>query len=308
MLLLRTVTAAALLAALLPCQAEEVGGESDVRQVEIERRMKEAGGQRGAAGEKESEENLTPEQRLARNVTSGAGAYCRFQASLVPAKLLPGQSGTLKVLATLQGNAVIPSPAPMEMVGLLQQGMVTLGALAPVPAELGRLATAYLGRPVYDNYAIFDVPVTMSADATLGSKHIAAVDMRFDLYDGNSAQPIGRFVDRVSLSIEVGSVPDPQVRGLAAAAVVAPAGATSAALAVPDGLPVGGPDAAGPRRLDGKVLVAEPAPPAGATDAPPAADPAAPTVGDDAGGVPLPLLLGGGAALVVIGILLLRRK
>ena len=86
MLLLRTCAAAAILAVLIPAQVEEVGGESDVRGAEIERRMKEGKGQRGE-GEKENEENLTPEQRLARNVTSGAGAYCRFQASLVPAKM-----------------------------------------------------------------------------------------------------------------------------------------------------------------------------------------------------------------------------
>ncbi|MFN6145960.1 MAG: hypothetical protein ACK5AL_06360 [Planctomycetota bacterium] len=306
MLLLRTCAAAAILAVLIPAQVEEVGGESDVRGAEIERRMKEGKGQRGE-GEKENEENLTPEQRLARNVTSGAGAYCRFQASLVPAKLLPGQSGMLKVLATLQGNAVIPAPAPMEMVGLMQQGSVVLGPLSPLPAEPGRLAAAYLGRPVYDNYAIFDVPVTMAADAPLGSKHVAAVDMRFDLYDGNTAQPIGRFVDRVSLTIEVGAVPDPQVRGLAAPdaapAAVAPAAAPPAA--APS---VGAAGGAANLPVDGQVRTPEPATtaPAAAVEAP-AGDGPVPSA-DGAEGVPMPLLLGGGVALAVLGILLLRRK
>ena len=306
MLLLRTCAAAAILAVLIPAQVEEVGGESDVRGAEIERRMKEGKGQRGE-GEKENEENLTPEQRLARNVTSGAGAYCRFQASLVPAKLLPGQSGMLKVLATLQGNAVIPAPAPMEMVGLMQQGSVVLGPLSPLPAEPGRLAAAYLGRPVYDNYAIFDVPVTMAADAPLGSKHVAAVDMRFDLYDGNTAQTIGRFVDRVSLTIEVGAVPDPQVRGLAAPdaapAAVAPAAAPPAA--APS---VGAAGGAANLPVDGQVRTPEPATnaPAAAVEAP-AGDGPVPSA-DGAEGVPMPLLLGGGVALAVLGILLLRRK
>lgn len=306
MLLLRTCAAAAILAVLIPAQVEEVGGESDVRGAEIERRMKEGKGQRGE-GEKENEENLTPEQRLARNVTSGAGAYCRFQASLVPAKLLPGQSGMLKVLATLQGNAVIPAPAPMEMVGLMQQGSVVLGPLSPLPAEPGRLAAAYLGRPVYDNYAIFDVPVTMAADAPLGSKHVAAVDMRFDLYDGNTAQPIGRFVDRVSLTIEVGAVPDPQVRGLAAPDA-APAAVAPAAAPPADAPSVGAAGGAAKLPVDGQVRTPEPATtaPAAAVEAP-AGDGPVPSA-DGAEGVPMPLLLGGGVALAVLGILLLRRK
>lgn len=306
MLLLRTCAAAAILAVLIPAQVEEVGGESDVRGAEIERRMKEGKGQRGE-GEKENEENLTPEQRLARNVTSGAGAYCRFQASLVPAKLLPGQSGMLKVLATLQGNAVIPAPAPMEMVGLMQQGSVVLGPLSPLPAEPGRLAAAYLGRPVYDNYAIFDVPVTMAADAPLGSKHVAAVDMRFDLYDGNTAQPIGRFVDRVSLTIEVGAVPDPQVRGLAAPDA-APAAVAPAAAPPADAPSVGAAGGAAKLPVDGQVRTPEPATtaPVAAVEAP-AGDGPVPSA-DGAEGVPMPLLLGGGVALAVLGILLLRRK
>ena len=307
MLLLRSIAAAAFLAALLPCQVEEVG-EADVRGAESERRMKEGKGQRGEEGEKFAEENLTPEQRLARNVTSGAGAFCGFQVSVSPAKLMPGQSGTLKVLATLRGNTVLPSPAPIEMVGPQQQGKVTLGGLTPLPASPGRLAAAYVGRPVYDNYAVFEVPVTMAADAPLGSKHVAAVDMRFDLYDGNSAQPIGRFVDRVAMEIEVGRVADPEVRGMNKAAASpepkpdAPAPTTAAS--------EGGSDAGAPTPLAGRVLVADPAPappaPSASVDGP-ATDAPPPTV-EESGGMPVLLLAGGAVAAVVVGLLLLRRK
>ena len=305
MSLFRSVAAAAFLAALLPCQVEEVG-EADVRGAESERRMKEGKGQRGEEGEKIAEENLTPEQRLARNVTSGAGAFCGFQVSVSPAKLMPGQSGTLKVLATLRGNTVLPSPAPIEMVGPQQQGKVTLGGLTPQPAAPGRLAAAYLGRPVYDNYAVFEVPVTMAADAPLGSKHVAAVDMRFDLYDGNSAQPIGRFVDRVSMEIEVGKVADPEVRGQSQAAAV-PESAPVAGQPTPPAAG-GAPDAGGPAPLAGRVLVADPAPSAPpATVDVPATDAPQPIV-EESGGVPVLVLAGGAVAAIVVGMLLLRRK
>jgi hypothetical protein len=265
---------------------------------------------RGEAGEKEAEENLTPEQRLARNVTSGAGAYCSFQLSLVPAKLMPGQSGTLRVLAALRGNTVLPSPAPLEMVGPTAQGSLTLGALTPQPASPGRLAAAYLGRPVYDNYAVFEVPVTMAGDAALGSKHVAAVDMRFDLFDGNTAQPIGRFVDRVSMEIEVGRVPDPDVRGLPRSGGAPPAEAPAATAPAVAPASSTGPDAGMERPLTGRVLVADPTPvdpgKAAAAVEPPS-DSSQPAV-DEAGGVPMGLLAGGAVAAVVLGLLLLRRK
>jgi len=306
MMLLRAIAAATLLVALLPCQVEEVGREADVRGAEVERRMKEGKGMRGEAGEKEAEENLTPEQRLARNITSGAGAYCSFQVSVVPAKLMPGQSGTLRVLAALRGNTVLPSPAPLEMVGPTAQGSLTLGALSPLPAGPGRLAAAYLGRPVYDNYAVFEVPVTMAGDAALGSKHVAAVDMRFDLFDGNTAQAIGRFVDRVSMEIEVGRVADPDVRGLARGASAPPADAPPTG--APAAAPVAAPDAGLDRPLAGRVLVADPTPATAAptaTEPPP--EPSQPAV-DEAGGVPTGVLAGGAVAAVVLGLLLLRRK
>ena len=306
--MLRLPLCLAFLAAIAPCQVEEVG-EPDVRAVEGERgRPGKEGSLKGEKGEV-PEENLTPEQRLARNITSGASAYCRFSASVSPSKLLPGQSGTLKVLAALQGNTVMPAPAPMELVAPAQQGALVLGPMQAQPAAAGRLAAAYLGRPVYDNYAIFEVPVTMAADAAMGSKHIASVDMKFDLFDGGTAQPIGRFLDRVALEIEVGAAPDPAVKGFAApiaepAPETAPSPTTNA--------PTSTPDAAGPAKpspLTGNVVVpdnlAEPA--AAAGDPAEVGDAPAPVVQPSAG-LPMPLLVGGGAALLLVVAMLLRRK
>lgn len=300
--MLRIPLCLALLAAIAPCQVEEAGSP-DVRAAEGERGGKE-GPLKGVKGEV-PEENLTPEQRLARNVTSGASAYCRFSASVTPAKLLPGQSGTLKVLAALQGNTVLPVPAPMELVAPSQQGALALGPMVAQPAAPGRLAAAYLGRPVYDNYAIFELPVTMAADAAMGSKHIASVDMKFDLYDGSSAQPIGRFMDRVSLEIEVGRVPDPAVQGFAPTAPEPDATANAA----PAAAPASKPDAtasAKPNSLAGTVVVPEAAP-AVAAEPGEVGDGPAPVVQPGAG-LPLPLLVGGGGVLLLVVALLLRRK
>jgi LPXTG-motif cell wall-anchored protein len=181
------------------------------------------------------------------------------------------------------------------------------------PAEPGRLAQAYQGRPVYDNYAVFEVPVTMTSEAKLGEKHTVALDLKFDLYDGNSAQPVGRFVDRVATEIEVGVVPDPLVKGAPARSSGEEERAATVSASGGDGEAVE-PVATEP---DGKVIgAAEPVPapaPVDAGSGDEVSDPAPvgaggpPTSGSD-DGLPMPLLLGGGAILVVILLLLVRRK
>lgn len=307
LMLLRLASAIVCLAVLLPGQGGETG-EADVRAAEGERRMKAAQGERGEKGEVEDDKNLTPEQRLARNITSGASNYCRLMASVTPAKLLPGQSGTLRILATLQGHAVLPSPAPIEMLGQAQQGAVTLGALAARPADAGRLEKGYLGRPVYENYAVFEVPVTMAPTAVIGSKHTVAVDLKFDLYDGNSAQAIGRFLDRAATEIEVGRTLDPEVKGVPRRAETPPVAAVQAPAGVANEAPVVAPP---PAPLQANAVVPEPTrpTPAATSTKEAVAEPVAQLpVEDEGGGLPMPLLVGGGALLLAVVLLLARKK
>ena len=213
------------LTSFLPCQNE---GETGEHSAEAQRRMKaamqaEREGKQIADKEARGEfddAKLTPEQRLARNITNGASQYCRFFATVTPAKLLPGQTGTLRVLATLQGHAVLQAPPQLEFVGQAQQGVVSLGPIALQPAAPGRIETGYRGRPVYENFAVIEAPVTMAPNAVMGSKHIVAMDLKFDLYDGTSTQPIGRFLDRASTELEVGSAAEVEFESLVLRAIV----------------------------------------------------------------------------------------
>ncbi|MCA8950641.1 MAG: hypothetical protein KDE27_14155 [Planctomycetes bacterium] len=156
---------------------------------------------------------LTKEQRALMNVNRGASAFCQFVAHTKPTKLMPGQTGTLIVTAVLKGDAVIPSPAPLEITSPLQQGVLTLGGAQFHQAENGRFAEAYLGRPVYDNYAMFEMPITVASTAEVGQQHTVTVEMKFDLFDGKSAQSIGSFIDRTTTRVEVGQSFDPAVKG-----------------------------------------------------------------------------------------------
>jgi hypothetical protein len=309
----RLLTGMLFFAAALPCQKEE--GTADVKSAEDARRAKAAAreerGLKGEAGEMGEEDgaNLTPEQRLARNVTHGAQAYCRFLATTKPEKLMPGQTGTLTILATLQGNAVLPAPASFQVLNAAQQGELSLGTLSARPATVGRHAAGYLGRPVYDNYAVLEAPVTLAPSAQVGSKHVVAVELQFDLYDGNSAQTIGRFIDRVATTVEVGKTPDPVVQGgvrPASSVATAPAANVPPPTSEPEERASTPPEVVAPRLEANTVVPQAPAP--APAPAAPATTEAPPVVGDGDSGLPLPLLIGGGALLLAVVVLLARRR
>lgn len=299
----------------LACAAVAQGGETEEQGREQHRASTGAAAAdqgKGSKGGKEGKEEmpaeddakLTPEQRLARNIAHGAGSYCRFVGAVRPAKLMPGQSGTMLVTALLQGAAVLPAPAPMEVLSPSQQGILTLGGMSMQPASLGRLASGYLGRPVYENYALLEIPVTMSPTATIGQKHSINVELKFDLYDGTSAQVIGRFLDHAIAEVEVGLAPDPAVpAGSARPETSSPAANTAPVVGPPPAAPVkSGNDAmAAPA-----VPVAVPAPAARA----PEASAAAPELGlqDTDGDLPLLPIAVGGALLLVVIVLIARKK
>jgi len=316
--LLRSLFGLIALVSLLPAQGRS--GDAEFERAERERMRQEGRAKAGAKGElteeqekaralREEEElkNMTPEQRLARNITSGAGAYCRFTTSVREGKLMPGQSGTLLVTATLQGAAVMPSPPPVELTAPAQQGVVSLGALAVRPADIARLAPGYAGRPVYDNYVVFELPVTLSPEAQVGKKVQAVIDLRFDLYDAATAQPIGRFVDRALADIEVGAEPNPQVSLPSSSspppAVANPAIGATAAEGKPEDRASPSSAAVGGNALPSAVSndVTPPAPPQAANDAQMLVVP-------ESEGLPLwPIVAGGGLVLVLV-VLLARKK
>ena len=302
-----------LLAAVLPAQR---GGDKPQDPPKLDKARQELLRQYGLQGEKiESEEELrrlveefeklTPEERLARNITNGASAHCRFYTSFRPAKLMPGESGTMLVTMTFHGAAVLPAPPAIEMLSGPRQGPVTVGALAVRPAEAGRLASGYLGRPVYDNFAVFEIPVTLTGEAQVGSKQPVVVEFKFDLYDGVSAQPIGRFVDRATGEIEVGQQPDPKVAmPRRADEPAAPPVRTGPVAAVPAGAAITPPTATGPAVLTGRTGEA------------PETTPSVPVAADNSGSLPLPSAAEGdlpllpilGGAVLMIGVVILLAK
>jgi hypothetical protein len=301
-----------LLAAVLPAQR---GGDKPEDSVELDKARRELLRQYGAQGEKveneedlrrlkEELEKLTPEERLARNITNGASAHCRFHTSFRPARLMPGQSGTMLVTMTFHGAAVLPAPPAIEILSGPRQGPVTVGTLAVRPAEPGRLASGYLGRPVYDNFAVFEIPVTLTGEVEIGSKQPVSVEFKFDLYDGVSAQPIGRFVDRATGEIEVGQQPDPKVALPRRAEEPAAAPVRLEPVASNPGASAASSTATGPAAITGRAAEAQDQ------------KPSMPTAGEGSSSLPVPSAADGdlpllpilGGAVLVLGVVILLAK
>lgn len=253
---------------------------------------------------------LTPEERLNASVRRNSKGQCRFVATCRPPKLMPGESGTLLITAILQGAAVLPAPLQMTMIARNPRGSVALGAMVANPAQLGVLAKGYLGRPVYENTAVLRVPVTMGTDAKLGSKQPVALDLQFDIFDGTSAQVVGRFIERVTTKIEVGQYIDPPVAGRSApqptepnpviSTPTEPKGATNDTNQPKGPDAMGGTPAVVPVGNNVSTNNNEVTEPTGGGDLPPTET--------DEGGLPLGMIIGGGAFLLVILLLMMRKK
>lgn len=315
MMSFRTLFAFLLLAAVLPCQERPSEAEGDRNA--MDRRIRAA--KAGSASEAKLllEEGKITEEELngimaranaTREGVHGASAFCRFFTAMKPAKLMPGQTGTLVVTGVLSGQAVIPAPAAMERVSGTQAGLVTFGALSIRPPEIGRLAPGYLGQPVYDNYVVMEIPVTMSTQAEVGKKQPVQVDFRFEIFDGTTAQSIGRFIDRATAEVEVGQALDPAVKGFVGGDTKALAGDDGVTLdhvAKVESAPAAVP--AGPSRvIEGQVTRVDDgviAPPADSGHA--SGDP---VVGTEEPMALMPILIGGGLLLLVVILMVARKK
>ena len=226
---------------------------------------------------------------------------------------MPGQSGKLLVTMMLEGDSVMPSPSTLTMTAA--QGGMGLGSWTLLPAQVGRIAPAYMGQPVYDNWAVIEATVTMPTDARIGEKRNAVLELEFDLHSGATGQALGHFRESVTVPCEVGVAANPAILGGVPAGV--------GAVAQPAAEPV-------KKVEDAKGEVAAPQSAANSgSRSPQAADltdptptPTAPPVETDVGSsaelVPSAeestkdslLFVGGGAAavIVLVALLLMRRR
>lgn len=248
---------------------------------------------------------------LDNNMPRRGALHCEFRADLRPAKLMPGQSGVVFVTMLLKERAVLPAPAPLKLTSPAAQGLLTFGSPIFHEAGLGTLAPGYRGRPVYDNYAIFEVPVTVQpgGELAIGTKLPVNLEFQYDLHDGETGNLLGQFVDRAGTNVEIGQALDPAVVGgysspVMASAVEAPAAGNRGRAQVE-------PEAdSRPAAIGGTSLPVQVEPtPTVVPDAGPEAGNETPLFNGSAGEEELPTtLIAVGAGLLLLLVLLLARR
>ncbi|MCR9245275.1 MAG: hypothetical protein NXI31_09605 [bacterium] len=220
----------------------------------------------------------------------------RFDVSCEPAALAPGADGQMTVVMSFAGDAIMLDPPPVKFEFESRQGaLVVLAEPKFRPAQVGGHAPALKGLPAYDDYAIFDVPFRVDADAKTGV-HPLAVTLKYGLFNGQKGGEIGNFTDVLGSKIAVNPALAAQLAGGSKRAATLPANSE-----VPGPSESGESDGAPAEALGGQGAAAMPVAGAGG-------------VGEDAEPTPEPeqsnlLLIGGGGLLVAIVLLLgLRRR
>lgn len=251
---------------------------------------------------------MSPEALRNARKLRGSRGQCRFVATVRPPNLLPGQSGTLLITAILQGHSVLTAPAQVVMTPRPNGNTVQYGELTARPARVGTIHEAFRGRPVYENTAVFEVPITLSPTAKLGDRAALAMELEFDVHDGKTGQSTGRYIEQVQAQVEIAPNVDPEVEGREvrdpAPQAPEPVAASSEA---PSRAPETAPSAAealsgAPAEVVGAPTETAPAP------AEPAAEDALPPIAAASGGSSWLLPVGGGAALLVLLLVLARKK
>ena len=250
----------------------------------------------------------------AANMPRHARGMCHMVSAIHPNRIAPGTTGTGIVTMILEGDAVLTAPAPVQFQYVETQGPVTLAAAAFRPAKKARIAQAFAGREAYDNYAIFEVPLTVAAGTPHGRQQVNMV-LTFDLHHAQSGALLGKFSDSVTIDVEVG-IPTAssnlmQVGGAGAATVPGGQGGLTPSTLTPAPQPKP-PELTFPNRPEVQANL-----PVGET--PPGATPSAPAepVGgdpiplvDEGGGLPILMvaMVAGSLLVLVILMLVLRKK
>lgn len=197
------------------------GGKGGIRAVDVE--VVEKAGAEGFDPETGSKTGFKLDK--APQIVNARG-HCRFDGSVQPRRLLPGQSGKLLVTMMLEGDSVLTGPEGLKVTSAA--GSMALDAWKLLPATVARIAHAYKGRPVYDNWAVIEGTVTMPTEARLGEKRNVVLQLELDLHSGSNGEFLGHFVDSVTVPCEVGVAANPVVSAVVPAGSAAQAGPKSA--------------------------------------------------------------------------------
>jgi hypothetical protein len=126
--------------------------------------------------------------------------------SLKPRRLAPSQSGEIVVVVMLSrsGNGVVlpGTHAKLELEPAADTPFA-FGAATLDPAEPGQLSTRFVGKPVYDNTLIFRVPVTVKGDAKDAKRTVSGF-VELAMVNGHTGESMGTYRTKVSGFAKIG--------------------------------------------------------------------------------------------------------
>jgi len=300
----------AVLAAAAPAQERPEGAargnqaETDKLKALRERQNAE----KGAADDEAAAIAANPEKAVPLDATRhGATGFCRFDAAIVPKRLMPGQTGTMLVTMVLEGDSVMPSPAPLSVKAFTNGGMQA-GSWSIRPAQQAKVAKAFEGQQAYDNWAVIEMPVTMATTAQVGSRQSVTVELEFELVSGSNGAKLGKFDNRLSVTCEVGLNANPVVAAAAQPPSQPAAPQPQASHASPEAPKPSGASASPAIEVETPVAAPAPAPAAHREPVSALATEGPHDLVPSEGGSPTYYLIGGAGLLLVLALLLLRRR
>ncbi len=123
--------------------------------------------------------------------------------SIEPARIAPGGTGTLVMALALREGAVLASASALELRYSEAQGPAHLAVWSIGDPSIGSDSAAFRGRPVYENYAIVRIPLSVDATAAHG-KYPLSVQLVAELSDPKLGGSIGRYQGPANAQLLVG--------------------------------------------------------------------------------------------------------
>lgn len=188
-----------------PADGGGAGGKGGIQAADVEAVEGKGAKEEGADG-KGGKEGFSLDK--APRVLDARG-QCRFDGAVAPKRLMPGQTGNLRVTMIFEGDAVMTSPSALQLKA--GPGSMELASWTLQPPTVARVAPAYLGQQVYDNWALIEAQVVMPSNARMGEKRNVVLEVEFDLHHGTSGQSLGHFRETVAIPCEVGLANSPAV-------------------------------------------------------------------------------------------------
>ncbi|MBK8975968.1 MAG: hypothetical protein IPM29_08580 [Planctomycetes bacterium] len=290
------------LAILLPLGALAAQEEKDPEVIKREQ-LEQAGEFVDEGGDAARVDGATKPPESVNAERGGLDRMATPIASFRPRRIPAGGLGEMVVVLSMQGDSVL-TPAGWFDVRLPERSGPVLftGPAEQSPAVPAHYTEAFAGQLVWDNTMTLRIPIRV-ADDTPDGRYPVSFALGAEVFDGRYGSSRGRYVASVTAQLQVGPpIPTPEPRAASQGGDDVGHRETSVARAgtdlEPDDAP-GAPAVAGARMSAGGR---------GEDAATPSGDDDALPVRPVDSGVPNLVLIGGGAVLALVLVLLLARK